>query len=51
MVQCHRATIFFYFLALLTLSIRMFIIPFIYSTKIALLGIRYKVTAIVVATS
>ncbi|KAI1615169.1 general substrate transporter [Exophiala viscosa] len=46
-----RAAIFFYFFALYTLPIGMFVIPFMYGAEIAPLGIRHKVTAMGAATS
>ncbi len=46
-----RAAIFFYFLAMYTLPIGMFIIPFMYGAEVAPLGIRHKVTAMGAASS
>ncbi|KAL1892348.1 hypothetical protein Sste5346_007086 [Sporothrix stenoceras] len=46
-----RAAIFFYFFAMYTMPIGMFIIPFLYAAEIAPLGIRHKVTAMSAATS
>ncbi|EXJ86467.1 hypothetical protein A1O3_03418 [Capronia epimyces CBS 606.96] len=50
-VGSARAAIFFYFLAMYTLPIGMFIIPFMYGAEVAPLGIRHKVTAMGAATS
>ncbi|KAL5341368.1 general substrate transporter [Aspergillus crustosus] len=50
-VAADRAAIFFYFFAMLTLPVGMFIIPFMYGAEIAPLGIRHKVTAMGAATS
>lgn len=46
-----RVAVFFYFWAMFTLPIGMFITPFMYGAEIAPLGIRDKVTAMGAATS
>lgn len=46
-----KAAIFFYFFAMYTLPIGMFVIPFLYGAEVAPLGIRHKVTAMGAATS
>lgn len=44
-LAASRAAVFFYFMADYTLTIGMFIIPFMYGAEIAPLDIRHKVTA------
>jgi sugar porter (SP) family MFS transporter len=50
-ISAGRAAIFFYFMAMYTLPIGMFTIPFMYGAEIAPLGIRHKITACSAATS
>lgn len=46
-----KAALFFYFAALYLLPIGMFIVPFMYASEIAPLGIRHKVAGLAAATS
>ncbi|KFY39925.1 hypothetical protein V494_03759 [Pseudogymnoascus sp. VKM F-4513 (FW-928)] len=46
-----KATLFFYFAAMFSLPIGMFIVPFMYASEIAPLGIRHKVAGLAAATS
>lgn len=46
-----KAALFFYFAALFLLPLGMFIVPFMYASEIAPLGIRHKVAGLAAATS
>ena len=50
-VAAGRAAVFLYFFAMYTLPIGMFIIPFLYSSEIAPLGIRHIIAAACAASS
>ncbi|KAH8897265.1 general substrate transporter [Thozetella sp. PMI_491] len=48
---CGKAALFFYFLAMYVLPVGMFMIPFMYASEIAPIGIRHQVAGMAAASS